>query len=66
VAYLIFGLGYEEIGLIILFVTGVLAGLWLGFLLGLKACPPVPLPPGASGGDKPKGFIKLGYEVFDG
>jgi len=54
---------YQEIGILILFVTGVLAGLWLGFLLGLNSLPPVPLPPGDQ---KPGAFIKLGYEVFDG
>jgi hypothetical protein len=57
---------YQEIGILILFVTGVLAGLWLGFLLGLNSLPPVPLPPGASSQDKRKVFIKLDYEVFDG
>lgn len=63
---MILSLSYQEVGTIILFVTGVLAGLWLGFLLGLNSLPPVPVPPGSSSGDKPKGFIKLDYEVFDG
>jgi len=57
---------YQEIGILILFVTGMLSGLWLGFLLGLRAVPPVPVPPGASSRGKRKVFIKLGYEVFDG
>ena len=63
---MILGFSHQEVGVLILFVTGVLAGLWLGFLLGLKTCPPVPLPPGASSQDKRKVFIKLDYEVFDG
>jgi hypothetical protein len=63
---LILSLSYEQVGLLITFLAGILAALWLGFLLGLNSCPPVPLPPGASGSSAGSvKFKRVSFEEFD-